>query len=108
MMDFNDFWDEVKERVAELAKKSWKDFADEVQEDGKSFLEGIKEDLKRWTKLLAHGSITKEEYEWLVLSKKDLIELEALKQAGLGKIRLQRLKNTLIDIVIDTAFDRIV
>ena len=40
-------------------------------------------------------------------SNRDLTVLEALKQAGLGKIRSQRFPNGLIDILIDTAFDKI-
>jgi hypothetical protein len=34
-----------------------------------------------------------------------LAELHALKQAGLAMVRIDRFKNALLDLVIDTAFD---
>jgi hypothetical protein len=39
-----------------------------------------------------------------VQGKKDLAELEALEQAGLSLARLEEFRNTLVGLVIDTAF----
>ncbi|KKK50796.1 hypothetical protein LCGC14_3121460, partial [marine sediment metagenome] len=33
------------------------------------------EDLKRWTKLLAQGDLSKDDFEWLIAGKKDLAEI---------------------------------
>jgi len=105
MADFNDFLESLKKGLEELIKKNWKEFKDAAEKDGKAFLDKTKEDLKRWTKLLAQGDLSQDDFEWLVAGKKDLAEMEALKQAGLALVRLERFQNALISLVIDTAFD---
>lgn len=105
MADFNDFLESLKKGLEELIQKNWKEFKDAAEKDGKVFFDKTKEDLKRWTKLLAQGNLSKDDFEWLVAGKKDLAELEALKQAGLAMVRLERFQNALISLAIDTAFD---
>lgn len=104
MADFKDFWENLKEGLKELASKNWKEFKEAAEEDGKAFFDKIKEDLQRWTKLLAQGDLTQDDIEWLVTGKKDLAEMEALKQAGLALVRIERFQNALISLVIDTTF----
>ena len=105
MADFNDFLESLKKGLEEIIKKNWEEFKDAAEKDGKAFLDKTKEDMKRWTKLLAQGDLTKDDFEFLVAGKKDLAELEALKQAGLTLVRLERFQNALTSLVIDTAFD---
>ena len=105
MANFNEFSNALKKGIEELAKKSVKEFRKAAEKDGKAFVEETKEDLRRWTKLLARGDLTKDDFEWLVVGKKDLAEMEALKRAGLSLVRLQRFQNALVSLVIDTAFD---
>ena len=105
MADFNDFLESLKKGLEEIINKNWKEFKDAAEKDGKAFLDKTKEDMKRWTKLLAQGDLTKDDFEFLVSGKKDLAELEALKLAGLAQVRLERFQNALISLVIDTAFD---
>lgn len=105
MADFNDFLESLKKGLEEIIKKNWEEFKDAAEKDGKAFLDKTKEDLKRWTKLLAQGDLTKDDFEFLVAGKKDLAELEALKQAGLTLVRLERFQNALTSLVIDKAFD---
>lgn len=105
MADFNDFLESLKNGLDELIKKNWKEFKDAAEKDGKAFFDKSKEDLKRWTKLLAQGDLSQDDFEWLVAGKKDLAEMEALKQTGLALVRLERFQNALISLVIDTAFD---
>lgn len=105
MADFDDFLENLKSGLEELAKKNWKELKDATEKDGKAFFEKTKEDLRRWTKLLAQGDLSKDDFEWLVNSKKDLAEMETLKQAGLALVRLERFQNALISLVVDKAFD---
>ncbi len=105
MADFNDFLESLKKGLEELIKKNWKEVKDAAEKDGNAFFDKTKEDLKRWTKLLAQGDLSQDDFEWLVAGKKDLAEMEALKQAGLALVRLERFQNALISLVIDTAFD---
>jgi hypothetical protein len=105
MADFDDFLENLKKGLEELAKKNWAEFREAAEKDGKAFVEKTKEDLRRWTKLLAQGDLSKDDFEFLVAGKKDLAEMEALRQAGLTLVRLERFQNALISLVIDTAFE---
>ena len=108
MADFSDFWESVKKGLVEVAEKNWKEFREAAEKDGNAFLDRAEEDLRRWTKLLAQGDLSQDDFEWLVAGKKDLAEMEALKQAGLALVRLERFQNSLISLVVDTAFDTFV
>lgn len=105
MPDFDDFLENLKKGLEELAKKNWAEFREAAEKDGKAFVEKTKEDLRRWTKLLAQDDLSKDDFEFLVAGKKDLAEMEALRQAGLTLVRLERFQNALISLVIDTAFE---
>lgn len=105
MSNYHDFVNVIEEGVKDLAKKTLKGFKDGAIKDAKIFLKDSKKDFKRWTKLLAQEKLTQDDFEWLVLGRKDVIELNTLKRAGLGLVRVDRFKNALINLVIDTAFD---
>ena len=104
MATFNDFWNALKDELVEFAAYSWKDHQKEAVKDGKKFLEQSKADLERWSKMLAKGELTRDDFEWLLVGKKDLAELVALKQKGLAKVALDRFVNGLIDTIVSTAF----
>lgn len=105
MAKFDDFIDAVTAGIKDLAASTVKSMRDDALKDGKAFLEKTKEDLKRWTKLLASGGLSKEDFEWLVEGKKDLAEMELLKQRGLLQVKIDRFVNGVIDLVIEKAFD---
>jgi hypothetical protein len=86
------------------AAERWEDFKDEAIEDGEAFLSEAKDDLQRWTKALGNGDLSKDDFEWLVESKKDLFELHALKQKGLTKIKISKFINGVVDLIVNTAF----
>jgi hypothetical protein len=103
-IDFNNIFNELKIKVTDLAKATVSNFAKQATADAKKFLEESKENLKRWTILLAEGKLTTEDFEWLVLSQKDLAEMKALKQAGLAAIRIEQFRNSLLNLVVDGIF----
>ncbi len=105
MVAFEKFFEALQARVEGLARSNWKDFVDAAEQDGKDYLEEIKEDLRRWTKLLAGGRLKKDEFRILVGSTEDLIKLTALRRAGLSQVRLQFFRTTIIGLVADTACD---
>jgi hypothetical protein len=104
MADFKDFWENLKKGLEDLGKKSLSEFQKEAEKDGRAFFKKTKKDLQRWTRLLARGELTREDFEWLVKSKKDLAEMEALKQAGLTLAKVEKFQNTVVSLVIDSAF----
>lgn len=105
MAKFDDFKDAVLEGIKSLAASTVKSMKDDALRDGKTFLLKTEADLKRWTRLLANGSLSKDDFEWLVQGRKDLAEMELLKQRGLLQVRIDKFTNGLIDLVIEKAFD---
>jgi hypothetical protein len=104
MSKFEDFGKAVGDGVANIAKGDLKDFLKEAKDDTNQFLATTKEDLKTWTKQLADGDLSKDEFEFLVRGKDDLAEMHALTQAGIAAAQVQKFRDALIDLVIDTAF----
>ena len=103
MLDFDAFFKELKAGMAEIAKKEATDFVSEATSDGDVFLNAVKADLKKWAKQYAEGKLSKENFEFLVKGKKDLAKMEALTQAGLAAIRVDRIRMAMIDLIITTA-----
>jgi hypothetical protein len=104
MATFDEFLKTLETELVEFAEYSWKTYKTDAIKDGKDFLDKSKADLERWTKMLVSGELTSDDFEWLVVGKKDLAELVALKQAGLAKVALDRFVNGLIDTIVSTAF----
>lgn len=103
MADFNEFLKVLKGNMEDIARESWKEYREAAVKDGESFLRKTKGDLERWTMLLAEGKLTQDDFTWLVQGKKDLAVLEALKQEGLSRVQLDRFRNALLDVVVNTA-----
>lgn len=100
----DEFIEALKTELVEFAEYSWNTYRDSAIKDGDEFIEKFKADLERWSKMLAKRDLTIDEFEWLVVGKKDLAELNTLKQLGLTKIALDQFINGLIDTIVSTAF----
>ena len=103
-IDFKELFEQLKEGVISLAEGTVKQYASKAKSDGQKMLKDMKEKLQRWTTLLVEGQLTTEDFEWLVNSQKDLIQMAALKQAGLAAIRIDQFKASLLNMVVDTIF----
>ncbi len=87
MEKFDEFKAALENGIKDLAKKTTQDFADQAVNDGKVFLKETEDDLKRWTRLLASGDLTEDDFRWLVQSKKDVGEMAQTKGARAGQDR---------------------
>ena len=105
MSAFDDFRDAVLKDAEDLAKTVLKRSVKEARADAETFIKKSAAKLERWTRLLAEGELTKDEFASLVRSQKDLAELKALTKAGVQASRLQKFREKLTDVVIDKAFD---
>jgi hypothetical protein len=105
MADFNDFFTALGSGIKALVMKTLKDFENEAVSDGKAFIETIKSDLNRWTRLLAQGELSQDDFAWLILGKKDLAKLLLLKEAGLSAIKIERFRNGIVDLIIKSSCD---
>jgi len=104
MAIFDDFLNALKDGLKQLVADTVQDFTQAATKDGRAFLDKARADLERWTSALAHGHLSKDDFAFLVKGKKDLAEMEALKQAGLALVRLDQFRSSLIDLVVGTAF----
>jgi len=103
MPDLDDFFDALKDEIADLAETHLQEMKDAALQDGHAFLDRTQDDLKRWGRLLEEGELSRDEFESLVRGQKDLAEMEALKQAGLAAVRAERFRDALIDRIVGTA-----
>jgi hypothetical protein len=103
MPTFNDFVSTLKNDLLDFAKENLEEYKEELLKDGTLFIEKAKSDLERWTEGLASGALSKGDFEFLLKGKKDLAQMEALKQLGLSKIRITKITNSIIDIVVGSA-----
>lgn len=100
MPDFKDLLNTIKADLITLAKENFNELKDEILKDGSAFAKKLQDDVIRWGEGLAGGHLTPDDVEFLIKAKKDLAEMEALKIAGLSKVKLEKLKASIIDTVI--------
>ncbi len=105
MASFDQFMEAVRDGAKQLAKELFDDFEKEAGEDARAFVEKMRNDLQRWTKMLAEGELTREEFTDLVEAKKALAEIHALRQKGIALARLERFRTGLVDVVVGAAVD---
>lgn len=101
---FKEFLSVLKADLLELAREFGEEITEELMEDGQAFAITLREDLERWTKQLGRGSLSREEFAFLIAAKKDLAEMEALKQKGLAEAKIDKLRIALVDRLIGSVF----
>ena len=103
MSQFDDFLDIIQDDLPNLGTELLGELKDQGILDAKMFLEDTKDDLKRWTQLLAKGQLNQDEFNFLVQSQKDLFDLHSLKQAGLALITAQKFRDGVVDLIASAA-----
>jgi len=104
VINFQDLFNQLKDSIISFAKLSFRQLTDEAITDGKQLLEDTKDKLQHWTELLEQGAITPEDFEMLLLNEKDLIQMHALRQAGLTAIKAEQFRDSILNIITDTIF----
>ena len=95
---------ETTRQIENLALATASKYKEQAIEAGKKILADMKNDLARWSNMLANGALTILEFEALARSYKTEIAMSGLYQAGLAQIRAYELGvsilNTIIDVVL--------
>lgn len=107
-MDFDNILKELKSELLALLNNKFTNLSKESKKDIDAFLKQSEEKLKRWTLLLSQGELTQEDFEWLVKSQKDLMLFQALHTAGVSKIKLGHLKNSIVNVIVRTIIKLVV
>jgi len=101
-IDFGNVLNTLKTGIVNLAQTTLKDYVAQATQDGQAILNELKDNLKTWTQALADGSLSKADFGDLVLGQKDLLEMVALKQAGLAVIQVDQFKMDVINLIKTT------
>lgn len=101
-VNFQQIFDNLKNEAGNLALSTFKDYKNEAKTDALKLVEDMKENLETWTLQLANGKLSKDDFEFLVLGQKELIEMNALKQAGLALIKADEFKTSLLNLITNT------
>jgi hypothetical protein len=105
MSTFDDFFHAVADGAKDLARTTIQDFATSAETDARIFLENTKDDLRRWTGQLERGEISRDEFASLLRGRVALTQMAGLTAAGVALTRVQRLRDGLIDLVLNKAID---
>lgn len=102
--EFDDFLEALRRAVRLRLAGEWKGAREALFRLGDAFIDRSREDLQRWTGLLAVGALTRADFDWLVQGRRDLGELEALRAAGITTAQADRLRAAVVETVVSTAF----
>jgi len=94
------FKDLLDNEIADLAKEKFINFAKDAVNDATTFLQETENDLKKWSAALVTGEISKEDFDWLIKSKKDRAKMGLLKDKGIAQIEIDKYRDAVIDIVL--------
>jgi hypothetical protein len=90
--------------VVSLAETTLHDYLNEAKTDGEAALSTLKSNLQNWTIELESGDLTTQDVAFLIKEQSALDEMTALKQAGLGEVRIDQFKADLTTLVTNTIF----
>jgi len=105
-MDFQAVLATLREGVTSLATNTVQNYVNEAKTDGLNLVESLKTDIQTWEQELAEGKISALDVEFLIMAQKELIEMTALKQAGLGLIKVNEFKNNVLQLVLKAVIGR--
>jgi hypothetical protein len=102
--NFKGFLAALRIELADRLKTEWAAHRTALFQVGERFIERTREDLERWSGLLAVGALTRKDFDWLVQGRRDLAGMEALQNAGLSIAQADRFRSALVETIVGTAF----
>lgn len=97
-------WDaiisDLKNGVSTLAASTVNDYLAAAKTDGCQLVDSLKNDMQTWAQQLATGQLSKDDVEFLILAKKDLIAMNALKQTGLALAKVDAFKAGVLNLIV--------
>ncbi len=103
MGDFNDFLDKLKNNLSKISNGTFQKYSRQIVHDGIDFAQKLEPHMKSWGVEYSIHQMTKEEFEELVKSKKELLEMDALKKEDLPRTELNKIRNAIVETVTETA-----
>lgn len=100
---FDHFLSTLESKLLAIAREQVSDHVDALVGDGRNFVRETERDLREWAVLLANGEMTPAGFALAVRGKADLAKMDAIERAGFAAVKVDKLKRSLIDAVVDTA-----
>jgi hypothetical protein len=91
-------------KAEELAKTLFRNYAGQARNDITDFADKARAGIERAVQLRIDNKIDDEDLEDLILGKKDLAIMHALKQVGLAKAAVDTFVNGVMQILVDAVF----
>ena len=101
-IDFQAVLVTLKDGVSNLAATTAQNYINEAKTDGLKLVESLKTDIQSWGQDLLAGKMSAADVEFLIMAKKEVIEMNALKQAGMALIKVDEFKNSLLQLIVKT------
>lgn len=105
--DFEKGFSLMVDGVKDVIKQNVRRHRDIAIAESINILQAAKDDFIRLSAAASAGTITKDEVELLVKSKIDLAEMTALREAGLTKARIDKVKRDIFNVAIKVIFTMI-
>jgi hypothetical protein len=99
MIHFNDFLNTLKKSLGELAKEYGRQYKDAIIKDGTDFVLQTQAKLDEWLQMVVKGQLTKDDLDYLLEGQKDLMQMEALKNAGLALAQKDKLQKAILETI---------
>ena len=103
MAKFDELLNGLKDGIIQIAKTEAIGYVEEAKSDGQAFLTALQADLKTWTEQVVAGTLSLDDFKFLVRGKQDLAKMNALTEAGLARIRIDKIRAAVIDLIITAA-----
>lgn len=103
MGDFNDFLDKLRKNLSKISDGTSHKYTQLIIHDGIEFAQKLEPDLESWGAEYSIHQMTKEEYEELIKSRKELLDMETLKKENLPRTELNKIRNAIVETVTETA-----
>jgi hypothetical protein len=108
MADFNKVFNDIKNQVGAEAETDLKEFSDQGKQDAEAFLDESRSRLEKWMQLLADKQIDEDEFGWLVESQKASAQMEALRKANAGTMKIEQFRDSVLQTIVKTAVPAVI
>lgn len=106
-MDIQKLISDIKSHMLLLLKENQLHLFPKIENHINTYFLESEERIKKWQLLYAEGVLQMDEIEWLLESQKELLTLEILQNIGLSQLKINRIKNGILKIILKAIITRL-
>ncbi len=100
MAFIDDLDKEIKDEIIGIFKYKFSAYLEEIKKDAGDFLEKIANDIQNWLGQIKSGALAERDFTGLMKSKKNLMKLPSLTNAGLSVVKMEDIRLRLLGIIV--------